>query len=237
MTENKPDAPRPEAPAQETATEKSSAQKSGAEKTGAETLAPAEPQRPAPERQPEPSLGKTIAAARERRGLSQGALAKEAHIPPYYVRMIESDDYTLIADQLYLLPFLRRYATFVGLDPEEVASRFIRDVQRADVSAARMTEPIPMAERGARKPWLRIAVIVIAVIAAILIVDLGYRMMFQARRSGFPGPTALPSASGAAVPAVPVAPSSAANPRPATGAGQDPGSGVRTRVAPRPRTP
>ena len=34
-------------------------------------------------------------------------------------------------------PFLRRYAVFVALEPEEVASRFIREVQRADMNPGR----------------------------------------------------------------------------------------------------
>ena len=47
--------------------------------------------------------------------------------------MIERSDYGLISDQLYLMPFLRRYAAFLDLDGEEVAMRFVREVQRAEV--------------------------------------------------------------------------------------------------------
>ena len=60
------------------------------------------------------SLGKIMAMAREARGFSREQAAKASNIPGYYLTMIESDDYSSIADQLYLLPFLRRYATFVG---------------------------------------------------------------------------------------------------------------------------
>src|SRR5580658_5233065 len=90
------------------------------------------------------SLGKIMSMAREKRGLTREEAAKSSNIPGYYLTMIESDDYSSIADQLYLLPFLRRYATFVGLEPEEVASRFIRDVQRADMNPGRVSEPIVM---------------------------------------------------------------------------------------------
>ncbi|HVN27549.1 MAG TPA: helix-turn-helix transcriptional regulator, partial [Candidatus Binataceae bacterium] len=89
------------------------------------------------------SLGKIMAMAREARGFTREQAAKSSNIPGYYLAMIESDDYSSIADQLYLLPFLRRYATFVGLDAEEVASRFIRDVQRADMNPPKFSaEPI-----------------------------------------------------------------------------------------------
>ncbi|HXW84500.1 MAG TPA: helix-turn-helix domain-containing protein, partial [Candidatus Binataceae bacterium] len=67
-------------------------------------------------------------------------------IPLHYVRMIESDDYNAISDQLYLVPFLRRYATALGLDAEDVASRFVRDVQKAENAPVRMPDPIPMVE-------------------------------------------------------------------------------------------
>src|ERR1700722_17018908 len=92
------------------------------------------------------SLGEIITMAREARGFSREQAAKTSNIPGYYLTMIETDDYSSIADQLYLLPFLRRYAVFVALEPEEVASRFIRDVQRADMNATRMSEPIAMME-------------------------------------------------------------------------------------------
>ena len=129
----------------------------------------------------EPSLGQVIAGARERRHLSRDEAAKDARIPAHYVRMIESDDYSSIADQLYLLPFLRRYATFVGLDPEEVASRFIRDVQRADMNATRMSEPIRMIDPRDNST-LRIVVIAAIAVAVIALGWFGYRRFYHSRK-------------------------------------------------------
>jgi len=130
------------------------------------------------------SLGKMIAATREGRGLTQADVARDAHIPGYYLRMIEDDDYSSIADQLYLLPFLRRYSSFVGLDPEEIAIRFIREVQRADMNATRMSEPIRLIGQGSSR--LRIAftaILAIIVIAAVLAAGwFGYRRILTWRR-------------------------------------------------------
>src|SRR5271166_1785348 len=112
------------------------------------------------------SLGKIMAMAREARGFSREQAAKASNIPGYYLTMIETDDYSAIADQLYLLPFLRRYATFVGLEPEEVASRFIRDVQRADMNPGRVSEPIEMFAPRKGLPWGIIMTIVAAIIVA-----------------------------------------------------------------------
>jgi len=119
----------------------------------------------------ESSLGRFLSAARERRGLTPDAAIRESHIPGHYLRMLESNDYSMISDQLYLLPFLRRYATFLGLDPEEIAMRFVREVQRADNRPpTRIDEPL-RSPRGKRPRWLGIAgaVVLIAIVCAYLL--------------------------------------------------------------------
>ena len=127
------------------------------------------------------SLGEIMTTAREARGFSRAQAAKASNIPGYYLTMIETDDYSSIADQLYLLPFLRRYATFVGLEPEEVASRFIRDVQRADMNPVRVSEPIPMLAERRRFPW-RAVLMTGGAIAIVAIAWFGYHF-FVARKS------------------------------------------------------
>src|SRR5271154_5538342 len=74
----------------------------------ASSTPPAEP--PKATAEGEPSLGKTLAAAREGRGLSLADIVTETRIPAHYIEMIERSDYGLISDSLYLMPFLRRYA-------------------------------------------------------------------------------------------------------------------------------
>jgi cytoskeleton protein RodZ len=120
------------------------------------------------------SLGKVVATAREARGFSREQAAAASNIPGYYLTMIETDDYSSIADQLYLLPFLRRYATFVGLDAEEVASRFIHDVQRADMNPVRVSEPISIITRRKEFPWGIIARTAAAIVV-VAIAWFGYR--------------------------------------------------------------
>lgn len=142
------------------------------------------------------SLGKIMAMAREARGVAREQAATESHIPAYYLAMIENDDYSSIADQLYLLPFLRRYATFVGLEPEEVASRFIRDVQRADMNPGRLSEPIAMFTERKPFPW-NIVLMAGAAVAVIVVGWFGYRHL-AARKAT---PPVAPKAPAAASPA------------------------------------
>ncbi|MGA7873672.1 MAG: helix-turn-helix domain-containing protein [Candidatus Binatus sp.] len=78
------------------------------------------------------TLGQLMTEARNHLGLSREQVAGQTNIPAYYVRMIESDSYDAIPDQLYLLPFFRRYAIFLGLDAQKVVSRFVRDFEKAE---------------------------------------------------------------------------------------------------------
>src|SRR6266404_8194119 len=104
---------------------------------------------------PRQTLGELMTASREKSGLTREQVAEQTHIPAYYVRMIESDSYDAIPDQLYLLPFFRRYAIFLGLDAQKVVSRFIVDFEKAeneiDIKALKAPKP-PKAAKVPKAP-------------------------------------------------------------------------------------
>jgi cytoskeleton protein RodZ len=143
--------------------------------------------------EPEISLGKIVTEARERKGLTREQVVIEAHLPAHYVKMIETDSYGLISDQLYLVPFLRRYAAFLGLDAEDVASRFVRDVQHAEANVVRISQEITMVTSGRRGGASRIALYVLMLVVLILFADFAYRRFFY-HHAEAPAPVASPSA-------------------------------------------
>ena len=145
--------------------------------------------------EPEISLGKIVTEARERKGLTREQVVLEAHLPAHYVKMIETDSYGLISDQLYLVPFLRRYATFLGLDAEDVASRFVRDVQHAEANVVRISQEITMVTRRRRGgAGRRFALYVLFVVVLILLADFAYRRFFD-HHAEAPAPVASPAAN------------------------------------------
>jgi cytoskeletal protein RodZ len=101
------------------------------------------------------SLGESLIAARRRRGLSRDALVQQSHIPAHYVQMLEDDDYHRISDQLYLLPFLRKYASFLEIDQDESAIHLLCEVQRADnnPSPLGLEEPLDDIRCYRRRDW------------------------------------------------------------------------------------
>ncbi|MGH7932097.1 MAG: helix-turn-helix domain-containing protein [Candidatus Binataceae bacterium] len=109
------------------------------------------------------SLGKFLSMTREGCGVTREDVVSQTRIPNHYLRMLENSDYSLISDQLYVLPFLRRYATYLGLDPEETAMRFVREVQRADnTPPIRMADPV-QAHRKRHRGWAGMVAVIIAI--------------------------------------------------------------------------
>ena len=69
--------------------------------------------------------------AREEKGLSLKETEAEARIPAYYLQILEGEgDPRLLADTLYLVPFLRAYAVFLDLDPAALVAQFIAALQQ-----------------------------------------------------------------------------------------------------------
>jgi len=129
-------------------------------KAGAAELAP-DPADTAADDPAELRLGLFLSAARERRGIAQDAAIKDTKIPAHYLRMLESNDYSKISDQLYLLPFLRRYATYLALEPEEIAMRFVREVQRADNLPPIRIDAALLPEQRRQYNWIAIGGVVV----------------------------------------------------------------------------
>ena len=113
----------------------------------------------------EQTLGQLMTETRKHSGLSREEVADRTHIPAYYVRMIESDSYDAIPDQLYLLPFFRRYADFLGLDAKKVVSRFICDFEKAENEV--VETPAVSSYAKALEKWRQVAAA--TVVGAILL--------------------------------------------------------------------
>ena len=108
----------------------------------------------------EKSLGQLMTEARDRRGLSRAEAAEQTNIPEYYIRMIESDCYDAIPDQLYLLPFFERYAIVLGIDAQQVVTRFLRDFEKAEneiVAAPASSRASHVPATNVLHRWRRIA--------------------------------------------------------------------------------
>lgn len=71
-----------------------------------------------------PALGEELRAAREARSLSLSDVSERIHIRTMYLQSLEDEDWGAIAAPVYVRGFLRTYARFLGLDPEDAVQRF-----------------------------------------------------------------------------------------------------------------
>jgi len=71
-----------------------------------------------------PALGERFRAAREARGLTLSDVSEQLRIRAVYLAAIEEENWQAIGAAVYARGFLRTYARFLGLDPEESVAAF-----------------------------------------------------------------------------------------------------------------
>jgi cytoskeletal protein RodZ len=86
---------------------------------------------------PAPGLPQRLYAARERKRVDLSRAERDTKIRAHYLDALERGDWRALPGAVYTKGFLRNYALYLGLDPEEVLGDWRRE--RSD---ARETEPI-----------------------------------------------------------------------------------------------
>ncbi len=169
------------------------------------------------------TLGATLAAERERQGLSCADAAHRLHMSPSQIEALEREDYERLPKGPFLRGFVRNYAKLLGLAPDSALALLAEAGPRH--AAPRIVVPSqnirfePLGDRLA-SPYVRASVL------AVVAVAIGFAAMYWAmyiRPGTLPArrvpPKAVPHAttSPAAKPVPP--PAAAPAPRSATGDG------------------
>ena len=95
---------------------------------------------------PGPSLPDRLTAARERKGVDLIRAERETKIRVRYLSALESGDYRDLPGAVYTKGFLRNYAIYLGLDPEDVLRQWRRERGEATAPEAVIVPPRPLAE-------------------------------------------------------------------------------------------
>jgi cytoskeleton protein RodZ len=69
-------------------------------------------------------LGERFRATRDERGLTLSEVGEQLRIRSVYLAAIEEENWKAIGAPVYIRGFLRTYARFLGLDPEEAVAEF-----------------------------------------------------------------------------------------------------------------
>src|SRR5215213_1494506 len=110
-----------------------------------------------------PGLPDRLAAARERKGVDLVRAERDTKIRARYLRALERGDYRDLPGAVYTKGFLRNYAIYVGLDPEDVLAQWRRE--RGDQGTP---EPVIVPRRPIEAPRRAFTVSTSMGVAALL---------------------------------------------------------------------
>jgi transcriptional regulator with XRE-family HTH domain len=80
---------------------------------------------------PPPSLGETLQAAREQKGVDLHRAERDTKIRAKHLAALESGDYSELPGPVYTRGFLKNYATYLGLDADELVMEWQLEQQAA----------------------------------------------------------------------------------------------------------
>jgi len=122
---------------------------------------------------PGPSLPDRLAAARERKGVDLVRAERDTKIRVRYLSALERGDYRDLPGAVYTKGFLRNYAIYLGLDPEDVLRQWRRERGEQTAPEAVIVPPRPL-EEPARPLRFSPSVVVAALLTAGVILFFVY---------------------------------------------------------------
>ena len=111
-----------------------------------------------------PSFCAELREARQRGGFSLADAAHVLRIQEHYLEALEEGRFDQIPGTTYTIGFLRSYAGFLGLDPDEMVDAFKRE-QGLETKEHRLAFPSPSDTSPKPKFWLILLVLVLAGLA------------------------------------------------------------------------
>ena len=92
------------------------------------------------------NLPERLYAARERKGVDLYRAERDTKIRARYLAALERGEYGELPGDVYTKGFLRNYALYLGLDPEEVVGQWRRERGHAPTPKTVLTIPRPIAQ-------------------------------------------------------------------------------------------
>ena len=129
---------------------------------------------------PTPSLPERLYAARERKGVDLYRAERDTKIRARYLGALERGDYKELPGAVYTKGFLRNYALYLGLDPEDVLAQWRQE--RGDGKEQPPAIVVPRPISAPRKGMTFSPGIVVAALLTVVIVAFGAYLGIQVLR-------------------------------------------------------
>ena len=136
-----------------------------------------------------PNLAERLFTARERKGVDLYRAERETKIRARYLAALERGDYKELPGAVYTKGFLRNYALYLGLDPDDVLLQW-----RRERGVVREADPVVVVRRpiaAPRKGLTFSPAVVVAAIMTVAVVAFGAYLVMQIQRYVEPPTIAL----------------------------------------------
>ena len=117
-----------------------------------------------------PSVGERLRDAREARGVDLFRVERDTKIRLKYLEALEGGDFADLPGEVYARGFLRNYAGYLGLDPDEMVSEWRTETAETPAAAAPgLSGPRPVTiRRGIRFQRIHLVILGVVVIVALV---------------------------------------------------------------------
>jgi cytoskeletal protein RodZ len=115
-------------------------------------------------------FGRYLTRQRELRGLSRAEVQKVTRIPSAILAALEQGDVAHLPARVFILNYIRAYATAIGIVPDEAVLRY----EEVDRTVKSLPAPAVLERQRRRRAWITLAGVVVAVAAAVYVV---FRML------------------------------------------------------------
>lgn len=141
-------------------------------------------------------LGNLLRETREQKGLSLEQAETDTRIRHKFLLALENEDYAALPGPAYVKGFLKTYAAYLGLDPQQVLSLFAVGLGPAESAATAAVPLVDVPMEGARNLWP--AIFGLAFVAAVLLLALAFVRLPWRSWLGLQTPTPTPTATATA---------------------------------------
>src|SRR4051795_10955130 len=99
---------------------------------------------------PAPPVGETLQLARERKGVDLYRAERDTKIRLRYLAALEDADWDDLPALVYTKGFLRNYAIYLGLEPDDILDRWREEMEQLQTATrfAAAPPPMPLVEPG-----------------------------------------------------------------------------------------